>query len=386
MDLSSKNIIIVAHESFSLGPAHELKNFLLKYKVSDLIFITHPLLYFKDDFKKSSHYTIYKKGEKQREKTGFHWALPMPLLFLKDVFYTFFWCNMLLSKIDIFFGVDPLNAFVGILLKKIGRVKKVVYYSIDYSPTRFKNPILNYIYHAAEKFCCYYADIIWVGTLDTVAQWKKNGFKKNKLAPIVVVPDGNHAIRNLEHKPKRVKKFQLVYIGYLAYKQGIDLALDSFSELTKKVKNITLIIIGTGEYELELKKKVKDLHLKNITFAGFIEDKGAEKIISESAVGLATYIPDKESFTFYSEAGKPKFYLGCGIPVIITNVPAIAHEINEEEAGIAIDYNVREFQDAVLKILDEKNYGEYRENAERMGLKFDWSIILKKALSQTLKI
>ena len=75
-------------------------------------------------------------------------------------------------------------------------------------------------------------------------------------------------------------------------------------------------------------------------------------------------------------------YLACGLPVIITKVPPIAREIEENKAGIAIDYKKEELANAVFKLLgDEKLYLEYRKNATLMAKQFDWVSILNKAFS-----
>lgn len=385
MDLSSKKIAIVTHESISRGPAHELKDYLLKHSVSSLLFIVHSLLYSEEDFKKSSRYEFYRKEKKTKITNAFHWILPVPVLFIKDVFYTFFWCGILLDKIDIFFGVDPLNAFVGILLKKIGRVKKVVYYSIDYSPSRFKNPILNYIYHATEKFCCYNADTIWIGTKRTQEMWFKTGFSKNKMAKTIVVPDGNYSLTIKRQPIYKIKMNQLVYLGFLDRKQGIELVLESLPLLLKKIPNIKFTVIGTGDYLPNLKEKTQQLGLRCVTFTGHLDDHKVQTILTKSGIGVATYIQDKDSFTYYSDPGKPKYYLGCGLPVIITKVPQIAYEIEKQKAGIAINYSKEEFINAVLEISDKKKYASYKNNAEKMGLNFDWSIIFKKALMETFE-
>ena len=55
-------------------------------------------------------------------------------------------------------------------------------------------------------------------------------------------------------------------------------------------------------------------------------------------------------------------YLACGLPVVITRVPPIAGEIEENNAGLAIDYSKEELVNAVLRLLsDEKLYLECRK-------------------------
>ncbi|MEK7450819.1 MAG: glycosyltransferase [Patescibacteria group bacterium] len=381
------SVAISLHEFYEAGSAYELRDFLLKNYNTDILFISHPLLLRKESYNFSSRYEYFKNNLLVKENNAFHWFLPDILLYIKDFLYTLKWTIFIGQKYDLFFGYNPLNAFFGILLRKMGRVKKVIYYSIDYSPARFKNRILNYIYHAMEKFCCYHANVIWIGTRRTQEMWLASGFAQKKMKKIIIVPDGNHSLRIKQKKILQIKKENIVYLGGIYEKQGIDLAIEALPGLNKLVKKLEFTIIGDGEYLEKLKEKAKSLGLNNVKFLGYIKDSSkVEDILTGSGIAVAPYLPDKNSFTYYSDPGKPKWYLACGLPVIITKVPSIAFDIQKEKAGIAIDYDIKQFQDAVLTILKKENYEIYKNNAARMGLKFDWSIIFKKALSQTLII
>src|SRR5258708_2590192 len=47
---------------------------------------------------------------------------------------------------DFFIGFEAINALGGVLLKKIGKVKKVIYYVSDYSPNRYQQKWFNDLY------------------------------------------------------------------------------------------------------------------------------------------------------------------------------------------------------------------------------------------------
>jgi len=51
-----------------------------------------------------------------------------------------------------------------------------------------------------------------------------------------------------------------------------------------------------------------------------------EKILMSCGIAIAPYSSiDKNNFSFYADPGKVKFYLGCGLPIVITDVPPITH-------------------------------------------------------------
>lgn len=379
-----QSILIVTHY-FATGPAIELKDYLLP-KVNTLLFVSHPFSFSPGDRK--SLFKEYKKGKIVSQKSFYYIPNIEVLVFIKDFIATFYFILTYKNKISLCIASNNLNAFVALFLRKLGRIDKVVYYNIDYTQKRFSNPILNAIYHFIDRNCCYYSDLNWVGIKRTIHEREKNGVETKKVAKIITVPDGNHSLSIKRKDVLDINMHTLISVGHIIKRQGLDLVLESLPDLKEKIKDIKVIIIGTGDYLQELKKKAKKLKIESsVQFRGYIEDhKKIENILTKCAIGLAPYVPDKDSHTYYSEAGKPKLYLGCGIPVVITNVPSIAYEIEKNKAGKMIHYNKTEFVNAVLDVIkNDKVYSEYKKNATRFGLQFDWSVIFKNALSETMK-
>jgi glycosyltransferase involved in cell wall biosynthesis len=183
-----------------------------------------------------------------------------------------------------------------------------------------------------------------------------------------------------------IERKTIVYMGAFLEKQGIQLVLKVLPEVIKKLGKIKFVIIGVGVYEPEIKRLIKEYGLEEyIDFRGYIEDHvEMEQMLCKCAIGLAPYIIDKTSFSYYADPGKAKVYLGCGLPVIITKFPLIAYEIDERGAGIAIDYNEDELKDALIKMLsDDEAYFKMRAKAIEMSSDYNWDNICKKALRES---
>lgn len=380
-----KSVLIITH-FFATGPAIELKDYLLP-RVETLLYIAHPFPFSLGNRK--SIFEEYREGKLISHK--FFRFLPANevLVFVKDFMATIYFILTYRNKIHLCIASNNLNAFAALFLRKIGKIDKVVFYNVDYSPKRFRNPILNSIYHFIDRCCCYYSNLNWVGTKRTIHEREKNGVKSWKVAKVIIVPDGNHTLRIKRKELADINMHTLVSVGHIVKRQGLDLILESLPDLKKKYRDAKVIIIGTGEYLPELKKKARKLKIEDsIQFMGFIKNhQKIEEILTTCAIGIATYVPDKESHTYYSEAGKPKLYLACGLPVIITNVPTIAYEIEKNKAGKMISYSKTQFIHAVFDLLkNDILYASYKKNATRFGLQFDWSIIFNKALSETVKL
>ncbi|CAN5127396.1 hypothetical protein BH09PAT1_BH09PAT1_6160 [soil metagenome] len=382
--IANLNIAIVTH-IFASGPALDLEVFL-QNKAKGLIFIGHPFSFTKDQ---SSFYRTYSQGSLLKNHKALPFRIPSILLYFKELILTFVWILNYRKKIDIYIGNDGYSTYIGLLLKKIGRVNEVILYTIDYVPNRFSNPILNYLYHYFDKQCLKECKIIWnVSPAMVKAREDVKGLKKENYAPQITVPLGvwYDRIPRLELSKKRSDS--LIYMGHLIEKQGVDLVIGALPYILKDIPSITLTIVGTGSYENKLKTLVKKKKLeKYVEFKGYVEShQEVERILSESTVGLAMYKPIPENYTYFADPGKLKNYLAAGLPVILTDVPPIALDLKKSKCALISSYDPEILAKNVVKLLkDKKILEQYHQNAMIYAKSYDWNDIFEKALSLSLK-
>lgn len=376
--LKGKKIAIVFHEATS-GVADDLRDFLLKEGVAELLFIAHPLLYLKENFRKSSRYEMYVGGKCIKEGKAFHWVLPEILLYAKDCLYTFFWCLFLSKRIDIFIGIGNVNAFTGLILRQFLYVNKVIYYVIDYVPIHFQNTIINTIYHTVEKIAALYSNWTWnLSPRMIEARNRRWGIK----FPNQLVMFHGVAFNRIKRVPfEKVHKSEILFMGTLLKKQGIQLLIEALGEIRQKIPNVKLIIIGKGPYEIELKQLTKKMNLlEQVEFLGYIPDqRQVENRIAQAALAIALYDKQSDEFTYYADPGKIKNYLGAGVPVIMTDVPFIASQVVQAKCGFIVEYNKEELSKTILSFFTNTELMKmYRLNAIAFAREYDWKKIFKR--------
>lgn len=386
-NLKNKNFIIVTHRSLMpCIPGDDLKKFLLT-NGAKVLYITHPLILLKESKNLSSQFSIYEKNKLKKSSYAYHWILPEPLLMIKDFLYTLSWILKDNQIYDVYFGVNNLNAFCGLLLKKLGRVKKVVYYTIDLYPQRFPNKLINWLYHKIDRLCVQYSNETWnVSPFLTTFRAKK-GAKGKKYSRQYTVPIGVwfHEIKKVS--PEKISKNKIVYVGHLKNFYGVDLAIKALPQILSKIPNAYLDIIGGGEEMKKLKLLANSVNVnKNVKFYGWKEKKEAERIMSNAAVGLApfntTIIDEKVK---NADPAKIKDYLSLGIPVVMTNASINANEIQKKKCGIVIDYNPQSLAKAVIFLLSNSLLREkYRKNALEYTKQFDWNFLFSKNISRLI--
>lgn len=383
--LSNKKIILATHTRLATGTSEELEKYL-KTRCRQLINIAHPFSYCDNP---RTFVNIYKDGVRVKKIYAPLIKGPELIYFIKDIIFNLLYALSLRSRFDIFIGIDNLNAFCGIILRRLNVVDTVIFYTIDYVPKRFKNKLLNSIYHFIDRFCCINSDCIWNLSKKMEEARYNNKVSKVNSAPQFVVPNGNSFYQIKRLPVSEINRYSIVHMGHLLKKQGVQLIIEVLPEIIKKVPKASLFILGTGPFEAELRAQVKRLNLEDrVKFYGFIEDHSQlEEILTKCAIGVATYVPEPDNYSYFADPGKVKTYMACGLPVVITKVPDIAKEIEANKAGFAIEYKPQDLKNALLTLLcDDKLFEEYRSNAINFASRFDWTKIFDTAFMGELKI
>lgn len=371
----NQKIIIATHE-LVYGVPQALRDYLIKRRAHHLLFIVLP--FFVAD---KASYALFRDGEKVDEKIIYRKKNLGFLDFFIDFFLVLWWVYSRKETYDLFIGVNNLNSLAGLFLEKIGRVKKVVFYTMDFVPIRFNNKLLNYIYHQIEILCVKKCDEVWnVSPRMAEGREKYLGLSQKKY-PQKVIPVGTWTEKIKKRAFKDVRKNQILFIGHLLEKQGLQEIIDALPKVIEELGAVRLLIVGGGDYQDVLEKKVEKMGLeKNVIFKGWILDRSKiDEMLSESAIAVATYKPEKErlhNFTYYADPYKIKDYLGAGLPIVLTDISYNAKDVVEKECGILIKYNKDEIANAIIKLMkDDKMLRKFRSNALNYSKKFDWENI-----------
>ncbi len=377
MNLDQK-YIIVTHE-LVYGVPQALRDYLNQKKAKQLIYIGLPF-HFSRKFSK----VLFKRGIKTKEKKNLRKYNLGVVDYILDILQTIIWVFIEKEKYDVFIGVNNLNTLSGLVLKKMGKVNRVVFYTMDFSPIRFENKLLNFIYHQIEIISVKYSDEVWnVSPRMALGRQKFLKLSKNKYRQ-KFIPVGIWNSKIKKRPFSKIKQNQILFIGHLIEKQGVQLVIESMVEVTKRFKDAKLLIIGGGEYEQVLKTLVRNLKLnKNVIFTGWIRDRNRlDRLIGESSLAVATYKPEKEvlrNFSYFADPNKLKDYLGAGLPIVLTNISYNAKDVVRRKCGILVKYDKEDVSKAILKLLSNKDYLlKFRKNALKLADELDWNNVYGK--------
>jgi len=374
MEFKNKTAVIVCHDSV-FGPPHELRDYLLRHGIEMLLFIGHVNRYLHNNPVTASYVEVYRNGKLVEKHYAKKVILPEWLGYIKDIILTKWWFVKYMSfRTTYFVGLGNMNVIFGLIGRLMGTVKFSIYYVIDYSPKRFKNPALNWIYHRLDKICVNYSSITWNYSQSMIDA--REAFWKKTFPNQIITPNGITIKNNLPGWSKKAKH-ELVYIGSLVQQQGIMFVLESLKLLRKEISDIHITIVGTGEMRKEIEDYCKINKLqKMVELVGYIHDPyEADKIISKGALGVAMYVPNT-GIVAYTEPGKVKRYLSCSVPVIMTPVSVIADDLERCQCGFSSNFDLDEFASKVISFLGKPYLMQtYRKNALTYAKRFEWERI-----------
>lgn len=324
---------------------------------------------------------VYTNGNlKSEDHTPSWWyALLRPLLMwtnhngtqisfkIRDFISVIDWPFRDKTTYDYLIGLESINALAGILLRTLGKVKKVVYYVSDYSPNRYPNKWFNALYLWLDRYAAMHADYIW----DVSGAMQKAriaaGLDPKASAPVIHVANGLFPDQIISGRPKQSNAHALAYMGTVGLENGPDVAIEALAIVRKKYPDTMLHMIGGKPSDFAwLHPIIKKLGLSNaVIHHGFVPKAGdMAKIMSTCSIGLAPYRAIPGSPRYYGDAGKIRAYCASGLPVVSSQVPPLGREVAKKGAAIVVDDEPDSFARAIVRIFSDRNlYNRLRDNA-----------------------
>lgn len=295
------------------------------------------------------------------------------------------------GKFDMFIGVSCFSALGGVLLKGLGKVRRLVYYSIDYYPRPPRagfESFMVWAFRRADAFIVRKSDVVWhISPRIADVRNESTGIQVGEYRHITVplcYRDDLPAFRPVSE----VERSRIGFVGTLTMTQGLQLLIDALPDIVKAIPLVKVHIIGQGPDGDRLRSMVTERCLQErVVFEGFVPDENRMlEMVSRFGVGLATWTDDAYNNIRFADPGKPKLYLALGVPCVITCGSDIADAIAAAGAGRSIAYCKDELVRAIVDVIgDEGRWSAMRKSAFELGSGFTSSRILGPAMIQTLE-
>jgi glycosyltransferase involved in cell wall biosynthesis len=343
---------------------------MLRAKSNLVSFISFPLSRLDTPYR----YTVDYKDEIKKTKIR---ILP-PFSFFFDLLYP-----LRIREFEIAISFNPLISTKLIFLKKILRLKTtIIHWNIDFTPRRFPFPF-NIVYDAFDKFSYKYSnyqvDISQRAQTARFTKYRMKEFDKNKHYVI------NVGLHVSELKPLPISNFHLkkvVFLGNPITSQGVWEIVECAKILSEENSDVNFHFVGGGGELESIKRKVKELKLKNIEFYGELDRKNYLHVLRSCSLGLAPYLVSQKNFSYYADPSKIKDYMQANLPILGTEMSEITHILIKEKAM----FKVENLTFDIKKVFDNlDDWIESRDNLLIQAKKFDWNKSLETISKLTIE-
>ena len=335
--------------------------------------IRHPLF---STESRRAHYSLVEGQQRViHEAKSF---LKAPLSHLFDPFW-----GAHRIKGDVALSFSCHTTVTALFLRKIGRVKRVVHWSIDFSPRRFRSSLLNIVYCFLDRFVIQRTDL-HVELTQRAAKARQQRYGLKSSAAQVIIPVGVNSKLSPQSSSERFNSQRIVFLGNLNPDQGVDTLIRSMPLVRQQIPRAVLEIVGGGDLLEKFKDLKNQLQLgQSVVFLGQLSPDEFRERLCVSTVGVAPYVDDKETFSVYGDPSKVKSYIECGLPVVMTNVPEVATELEENGCALLCKSNEQSIADALIQILSGiEEWERMSMSVSAYAQKIDWNIILRPILEK----
>ena len=199
---------------------------------------------------------------------------------------------------------------------------------------------------------------------------------------IKVIPNGVEA--DIFFPREKVKpihnKLNIITVARLIKRKGIQDLLKALSELRNDngySKNFSLLVVGKGSYESQLKNLCKQLNLEDmVTFYGFCPRCDLPELYRNSDIFVLPSMAESFGIVF-AEA------MACGLPVICTKVGAIPDLIEDRNGILTESNNVEALKQAISYMMKHKEKWSSmgRASRDKICKEYSWEGVAKKYLA-----
>ncbi|NJR75501.1 MAG: glycosyltransferase family 4 protein, partial [Scytonema sp. CRU_2_7] len=164
----------------------------------------------------------------------------------------------------------------------------------------------------------------------------------------------------------------LLFVGRITAEKNVTQLIDAYPLIAAKIPNVHLVIIGSGPYDAEIRKRAEEFK-SGVTVWG--ESHGTELLGWYARADVFVNPSLTENFcTSNNEA------LASGTPVVAAVAPSTMEQIKPGFNGLlAQANNPTDFADKVIAILQNPELKEELSQQARLSIfEFDWSACMEK--------
>jgi glycosyltransferase involved in cell wall biosynthesis len=171
--------------------------------------------------------------------------------------------------------------------------------------------------------------------------------------------------------PEKFKSKKIIlYQGSVNMGRGLEMMIDLMGEMN----NLVLIIAGSGDVLVDLKKKAKDLGLEEkVFFTGRLNPDVLKALTKQADLGIS--LEQNMGLNYYFALPNKIFdYIHAQIPVLCSDFPEMKKIIDETQTGLTVDSrNKNQIKEKISEMINNEDLrSAWKKNANIASQKYCW--------------
>jgi glycosyltransferase involved in cell wall biosynthesis len=208
-------------------------------------------------------------------------------------------------------------------------------------------------------------------TKDELIKW---GIKTENIS---VIHNGT-SYSVLQRKIEKNTQKTIMFLGALAHDKGIEDALRVFGVIASNESEWKFWVVGKGdpEYIRKLKIQADELHIKNITFFGYVSEAKKFELLRKAHILINPSV--REGWGLVNIEANT-----VGTPVVAYDVSGCRDSIKNGNTGIIVkEGDYKAMADVCIElVMNTKNYKKISTNALNWSKRFRWHDATNKSLT-----
>jgi glycosyltransferase involved in cell wall biosynthesis len=184
---------------------------------------------------------------------------------------------------------------------------------------------------------------------------------------VSLVPNGVDVSKFHNNQNKPMSR-RIIYVGRLVPHKHVEMLIDAFGQVKKKIKDAQLHIVGSGPSLFSLKQRAS--RTKDCFIHGFLPEDQMLSLLKDATVFVLPSEREGSGIAMLEA-------MASGLPFVTVNYPDNgAKDLAKLKCGLVVDPDDDSIASAILQLVsDEEMYRQMSHNALNYAKEQDWNIV-----------